>query len=96
MDAITPWLTPALVVAVYTALRVDIRGVNTRIDIAVRELRTDIAAVNTRIDGVNASVNARIDNAVRELRTDIAGVHARIDAVLLADRDRNRQSRGAA
>ena len=81
MDAILPWITPAVVIAVYTALRADIRSI-----------KTDIAAVNTRIDGVHT----RIDNAVRELRTDIAGVNARIDAVLLADRDRNRQDRGAA
>ena len=83
MDAIIPWITPAVVIAVYTALRADIRS-----------LKTDIAAVNTRIDGVNASVNARIDNAVRDLQTAIAGVNARIDAVLLADR--GKQGRGAA
>ena len=64
-------------------------GVNARID----GLNTSI---NARLDGLNASVNARIDNAVRELRGDIAGVNARIDAVLLADRDRGRQDRGAA
>ncbi len=63
MEAFLQWLTPGLVVAVYAALRADLRGVNARIDDvnnsvnaridnAVRDLRTVIAGVNTRIDAV--------------------------------------------
>ena len=96
MDAIMPWLTPAVVIAVGAWLRADLGGrmdwtdkridaLDKRLDNAVNGLRADIAAVHMRIDG-----------AVRELRADIAGVNARIDAVLLADRDRGGQSRGAA
>ena len=72
MDAVIPWLTPAVVIAVGAWLRAPTSAAGWTV------------------------MEKRIDNAVRELRTDIAGVNARIDAVLLTDRDRNRQDRGAA
>ena len=96
MDAFIPWVTPAVVLAVFAWLRADIRNIESRIDKRFDGVDKRFDGVNARIDGLNASVNARIDNAVRELRSDIAGVNARIDAVLLADRDRGKQDRGAA
>ena len=83
MDAILPWLTPAVVIAVGAWLRADLGGRMDRMDKRLDALDNRLTG---RIDG--------LDNAVHQLRADIAAVNTRIDNVLLADR--GKQDRGAA
>ena len=85
MDAILPWLTPAVVIAVGAWLRADLGGRMDRMD-----KRLD--ALDNRLTGRIDGLDNRLDNAVHQLRADIAAVNTRI--VLLADR--GKQDRGAA
>ena len=81
MDAVAPWLTPALLVALFAWLRLDIREL--RRDLSLRIDRTekridDLAKdfgkrfdeVNRRFDEINKrfeEVNKRFDDITREL-----------------------------
>ena len=81
MDTITPWLTPALLVALFAWLRLDLReqgrALSDRIDDVVREMNKRFDDVNKRFDGVNKrfddvnkrfdDVNKRFDGVNREL-----------------------------
>jgi len=50
MQELSPWLTPALLVAIFAWLRVDLR-----------ELRVDIREPSRRIDALAGDVNKRFD-----------------------------------
>ena len=81
MEALTPWLTPALLVALFTWLRFDLR-----------EQRREF---NGRIDGLNKrfdDVNKRFDDVNRELadlRERMAKLEGSLDGFLAGRRDRN-------
>ncbi|MCY4076443.1 MAG: hypothetical protein OXH04_13555 [Acidobacteria bacterium] len=81
MEALTPWLTPALVVALFAWLRHD-----------MSELRRD---VNKRFDDVNKrfdDVNKRFDAVIREmadLRERMARLEGSLDGFLAGRRDRD-------
>ena len=88
MEALTPWLTPALIVALFAGLRKDISAV-----------RTDISAVNKRIDHLNDEtnkrfdeVNKRFDQINRELadqRERMAKLEGSLEGFLAGRRDRD-------
>lgn len=67
MDAITPWLTPALLVALFAWLRLDIRelrrDLNQRIDKTEKRIDELAKDINKRFD----DVNKRFDDVNREL-----------------------------
>ena len=74
MHAITPWLTPALLVALFVWLRLDIRDLrrelNQRIDKTEKRIDDFAKEVNRRFDEVNKrfdEVNKRFDEVNREL-----------------------------
>ena len=69
MDAVTPWLTPALLVALFAWLRLDIRelrrDLNLRIDRTEKRIDDLANDVNKRFDDVNKrfdDVNKRFDD----------------------------------
>ena len=81
MEALTPWLTPALLVALFTWLRFD--------------LREQCWEFNGRIDGLNKrfdDVNKRFDDVNRELtdlRERMAKLEGSLDGFLAGRRDRD-------
>ena len=50
METITPWLTPALVVALGAWLRADLQGVNKRLDLVTKEIG-DLRERMARLEG---------------------------------------------
>ena len=50
METITPWLTPALVVALGAWLRADLQGVNKRLDLVSKEIG-DLRERMARLEG---------------------------------------------
>ena len=78
MEALTPWLTPALLVALFTWLRFDLRAQR-------REL-------NERIDGLTKRFDKRFDDVNRELadlRERMAKLEGSLDGFLAGRRDRD-------
>ena len=81
MDAVTPWLTPALLVALFAWLRLDLREqrreLSGRIDAVVREMNRRFDEVDKRFEDVDKrfdevnkrfdEVNKRFDQVNREL-----------------------------
>ena len=74
MEALPPWLTPALVVALFAWLRHDIS-----------ELRRD---VNKRFDDVNKRFDAVI-REMADLRERMARLEGSLDGFLAGRRDRD-------
>ena len=65
MDAIAPWLTPALLVALFTWLRLDIRemrrDLNDRIDKSEKRMAEGIEKAEKRTDDLADEMNKRFD-----------------------------------
>ena len=81
MDALTPWLTPALLVALFTWLRRD-----------MGELRCDVREQNGRIGTLAQDMNRRFDAVNRELadlRELMAKLEGSLDGFLAGRRDRD-------
>lgn len=78
MEALTPWLTPALLVALFTWLRFDIR-----------EQRREL---NGRIDALARDMTKRFDEVNRELaelRERMAKLEGSLEGFLAGRRDRD-------
>ena len=96
MEALTPWLTPALLIALFTWLRRDMgelrrdireqrRELNDRVDTLAKEL-------NGRIESFAAHVNKRFDEVKRELaelRERMAKLEGSLEGFLAGRRDRD-------
>ena len=81
MDALTPWLTPALLIALFTWQRRD-----------TGELRRDLRELNGRIDTLTKDVNQRFDDVKRELselRERMAKLEGALEGFLAGRRDRD-------
>ena len=81
MDALTPWLTPALPIALFTWLRRD-----------TGELRRALRELNGRIDTLTKDVNQRFDDVKRELselRERMAKLEGALEGFLAGRRDRD-------
>ena len=74
MDALTPWLTPALIVALFTWLRLDIREQG-------RALNGRMDALNKRFDDVNREL--------ADLRERMAKLEGSLEGFLAGRRDRD-------
>ena len=74
MDALTPWLTPALLVALFAWLRFDLREQR-------RELNGRIDALNKRFDDVSREL--------ADLRERMARLEGALDGFLAGRRDRD-------
>lgn len=92
MDAITPWLTPALLVALFAWLRLDIRemrrDLNQRIDKTEKRIDDLAKDINKRFD----DVNKRFDDVNRELadqRERMAKLEGSLEGFLAGRRDRD-------
>ena len=62
METITPWLTPALVIALVAWLRSDLQGVNKRLDLVSKEigdLRERMARLEGALEGFLAGLRDR-------------------------------------
>ena len=77
MEALTPWLTPALLVALFTWLRRD-----------MGELRRDVRDVNKRFDDVNKRFDV-ITRELADLRERMAKLEGSLDGFLAGRRDRD-------
>ena len=99
MDAITPWLTPALLVALFAWLRLDIRelrrDLNQRIDKTEKRIDDLGKDVDKRFDDVDKrfdDVNKRFDDVNRELadlRERMAKLEGSLEGFLAGRRDRD-------
>ena len=81
MDALTPWLTLALLVALFTWLRRD-----------MGELRRDVREQNGRIGTLAQDMKKRFDEVNRELadlRERMAKLEGSLDGFLAGRRDRD-------
>ncbi len=81
MDALTPWLTPALLLALFSWLRRD-----------MGELRRDIREQGTRIGTLAQEMNKRFDEVNRELaemRERMAKLEGSLEGFLAGRRDRD-------
>lgn len=74
MDALTPWLTPALLVALFTWLRFDMREQR-------REMNGRIDALNKRFDDVSREL--------ADLRERMARLEGALEGFLAGRRDRD-------
>ena len=74
MEALAPWLTPALLVALFTRLRADIREQR-------RELATLASNIAKRFDEVN--------RGLADLRERMARLEGSLDGFLAGRRDRD-------
>ena len=81
MEALIPWLTPALIVALAAWLRSDLRDTRQETRDMRRELNGRIDGVNSRIDGVSKDVNRRIDVLAAEMSKRFDEVNQRFDGV---------------
>ncbi len=84
MEAIIPWLTPPLIVALGAWLRADRRTQGA-------ETNRCIDDTNKRIDEFGREVGGRIAETRRELGGQLSELNRRIDDVLLADRQQGRE-----
>ena len=88
MDAVAPWITPALLVALFAWLRLDMREQR-------REVRDEIRGLNKRFDDVNErfdEMNTRFDQVQRELgdlRERMAKLEGSLEGFLAGRRDRD-------
>ena len=99
MDAIAPWLTPALLVALFAWLRLDIRelrrDLNLRIDRTEKRIDDLAKDVGKRFDDVDKrfdDVNKRFDDVNRELadqRERMAKLEGSLEGFLAGRRDRD-------
>ena len=92
MGAITPWLTPALLVALFAWLRLDVRelrrDLNQRMDKTEKRIDELGKDVNKRFD----DVNKRFDDVNRELadqRERMAKLEGSLEGFLAGRRDRD-------
>ena len=99
MDAVTPWLTPALLVALFAWLRLDIRelrrDLNLRIDRTekrIDDLAKDFGKRFEEVDKRFEEVNKRFDDIKRELadlRERMAKLEGSLEGFLAGRRDRD-------
>ena len=81
MDALTPWLTPALLVAVFTGLRLDVREQGVRLNGRMDALNKRFDDVNKRFDDVNREL--------ADLRERMAKLEGSLEGFLAGRRDRD-------
>ena len=96
MEAIAPWLTPALVVALFAWLKRDMRDLRKKIRDEIsglrKEIRTEISdfrkEVNARFDGVNARFDA-VTREIGDLRERMAKLEGTLEGFVAGRRDRD-------
>ncbi len=96
---LSPWLTPALLVALFAWLQFDLRELRRELSGRIEDLRKSVDArfdaVNARFDAVNArfdEVHKRFDAVHRELadlRERMAKLEGVLDGFLAGRRDRD-------
>ncbi|MCY4658906.1 MAG: hypothetical protein OXF93_03710 [Acidobacteria bacterium] len=95
MDALTAWLTPALLLALFTWLRVDLREQRRELNGRIDGLSKRFDDVDKRFDDVNKrfdDVNKRFDDVHRELadpRERMAKLEGSLEGFLAGRRDRD-------
>ena len=85
MEALVPWLTPALLVALFTWLRRDMGELR-------RDIREQRRELSGRIDTLAKEVNQRFDDVKRELaelRERMAKLEGSLEGFLAGRRDRD-------
>ena len=75
MPDIADLFTPALIVALFTWLRSDIRKLHDRLDATAKNF-------NDRLDATAKSFNDRLDATAKALNERLDAIHARFDTVL--------------
>ena len=81
MDGITPWITPALLVALFAWLRLDMREQR-------REVREEIRGLNKRFDEVSKRFD-QVQHELGDLRERMAKLEGSLDGFLAGRRDRD-------
>ncbi len=90
MEALVPWLTPALLIGLSGWLRADLR--NLRQHIHQRFDEVDKPDVDQRFDGLTRDMNKRFDEVNRELadqRERMAKFEGSLEGFLAGRRDRD-------
>ena len=81
MESLIPWLTPALIVALFGWVRADIRG-----------LRREMTDLRKEMTGLRQEMNVRFDQVTRELadlRERMAKLEGSLEGFLAGRRDRD-------
>ena len=85
MEAITPWLTPALVIALFAWLKRDMRDFR-------KDIRTELRDFRTEFQDFRKEVNGRFDGVTREigdLRERMAKLEGTLEGFVAGRRDRD-------
>lgn len=88
METITPWLTPALVVALFVWLRSELVRQTDKLEGRINKLDERFDGVNARFD----DVNKRFDTVLREiagLRERMAKLEGILEGFVAGRRDRD-------
>ena len=92
MEALMPWLTPALILALFGWLRSDIRGlrqdVNKRIDELKAEVARNVETMDRRFEGMNKRFD-QVNRELAEQRERMAKLEGSLDGFLAGRRDRD-------
>ena len=92
MEALTPWLTPALLVALFTWLRFDIREqrreLNGRVEALAKDTTKRFDEVGRRFDEVGRRFD-EVSRALADLRERMAKLEGSLEGFLAGRRDRD-------
>ena len=92
MDAVAPWITPALLAALFAWLRLDMREQRREVGDEIRGLNKRFDDVNKRFDERFDEMNTRFDQVQRELgdlRERMAKLEGSLEGFLAGRRDRD-------
>ena len=96
MEAVIPWLTPALIVALFGWVRADIRGLRQEMTGLRREMTTEMTGLRqemtTEMTGLRQEMNGRFDQVnheLAELRERMAKLEGSLEGFFAGRRDRD-------
>ena len=78
---LTEFLTPALIIALFAWLKIDINALGKRIDETNRRIDSSSAETNRRIDSLGAEMNKRFDSFGAETNKRFDETNRRFDEV---------------
>ena len=88
MQELVPWLTPALVIALFAWQRADLRELRRDLRELQREMNGRFADMNGRFDDVNNRIDEN-GRQIGDLRERMAKLEGALDGFLAGRRDRD-------
>ncbi|MDE0456076.1 MAG: hypothetical protein OXI15_02175 [Chromatiales bacterium] len=92
METIAPWLTPALVLALFAWLKRDMRDLRNEFRDFRKEIRAELGDFRKEAQDFRSEVNTRFDGVTREigdLRERMAKLEGALEGFIAGRRDRD-------